>query len=128
GTVLSVNPPSRLGEFRMQGNELVEFVEKPELHSAWINGGYFFFRRTLFDKRGTGLSDRTAAIANLEAQKVCVAALTDERDALSVTTAELQSVIKRLRIAVPEAEQHQSKQDNDLEALREEANSLRTRL
>ena len=45
GTVLGVNPPSRFGEFRMDGDELKEFVEKPELHSAWINGGYFFFRR-----------------------------------------------------------------------------------
>jgi glucose-1-phosphate cytidylyltransferase len=45
GTVLAVNPPSRFGEFRMEGDELIEFVEKPELHSAWINGGYFFFRR-----------------------------------------------------------------------------------
>jgi glucose-1-phosphate cytidylyltransferase len=45
GTVLGVNPPSRFGEFRMEGDRLVEFVEKPELSSAWINGGYFFFRR-----------------------------------------------------------------------------------
>jgi len=45
GTVLGVNPPSRFGEFQMAGDELVAFVEKPELHSAWINGGYFFFRR-----------------------------------------------------------------------------------
>ncbi|HTT80261.1 MAG TPA: glucose-1-phosphate cytidylyltransferase [Stellaceae bacterium] len=45
GTVLAINPPSRFGEFRMDGDRLVEFVEKPELHSAWINGGYFFFRR-----------------------------------------------------------------------------------
>ena len=45
GTVLGINPPSRFGEFRMEGDELKEFVEKPELHSAWINGGYFFFRR-----------------------------------------------------------------------------------
>jgi glucose-1-phosphate cytidylyltransferase len=45
GTVLGVNPPSRFGEFRMDGDELVEFVEKPELGGAWINGGYFFFRR-----------------------------------------------------------------------------------
>jgi glucose-1-phosphate cytidylyltransferase len=45
GTVLGVNPPSRFGEFRMEQDQLVEFVEKPELHSAWINGGYFFFRR-----------------------------------------------------------------------------------
>ena len=46
GTVLGVNPPSRFGEFRMAGTEL---VEKPELHSAWINGGYFFFHRS-FDR------------------------------------------------------------------------------
>lgn len=45
GTVLGVNPPSRFGEFRMDGAELKEFVEKPELHTAWINGGYFFFKR-----------------------------------------------------------------------------------
>lgn len=46
GTVLGVNPPSRFGEFRMEGEELVEFVEKPEIHTSWINGGYFFFRRS----------------------------------------------------------------------------------
>lgn len=45
-TVLGVNPPSRFGEFRMEGSELVEFVEKPELHSSWISGGYFFFSRS----------------------------------------------------------------------------------
>jgi len=49
GTVFGVNPPSRSGELRMEGNELVEFIEKPELHSAWINGGYFFFHRS-FDQ------------------------------------------------------------------------------
>jgi glucose-1-phosphate cytidylyltransferase len=50
GTVLGINPPSRFGEFRMEGGELVEFVEKPELHSAWINGGYFFFRREFINR------------------------------------------------------------------------------
>lgn len=49
GTVLGVNPPSRFGEFVMEGEDLKEFVEKPELHSAWINGGYFFFRREFAD-------------------------------------------------------------------------------
>ena len=47
GTVLAVNPPSRFGEFRMESDQVVEFVEKPELESAWINGGYFFFRREM---------------------------------------------------------------------------------
>lgn len=45
GTVLGVNPPSRFGEFQMEGDQLVAFVEKPEIRTAWINGGYFFFRR-----------------------------------------------------------------------------------
>jgi glucose-1-phosphate cytidylyltransferase len=45
GTVLGVNPPSRFGEFVMDGERLVSFVEKPEIRAAWINGGYFFFRR-----------------------------------------------------------------------------------
>jgi glucose-1-phosphate cytidylyltransferase len=49
GTVLGVNPPSRFGEFRMDGNQLIEFVEKPELSASWINGGYFFFRRDFLD-------------------------------------------------------------------------------
>ena len=45
GTVLGVNPPSRFGEFQMEGGEVTAFVEKPEIRSAWINGGYFFFSR-----------------------------------------------------------------------------------
>jgi glucose-1-phosphate cytidylyltransferase len=45
GTVLAVNPPSRFGEFKMQRDELLEFVEKPDLEQVWINGGYFFFHR-----------------------------------------------------------------------------------
>jgi glucose-1-phosphate cytidylyltransferase len=45
GTVLGVNPPSRFGEFKVEGDELLEFAEKPELEDIWINGGYFFFRR-----------------------------------------------------------------------------------
>jgi glucose-1-phosphate cytidylyltransferase len=29
----------------MDGDRLEAFVEKPEIRSAWINGGFFFFRR-----------------------------------------------------------------------------------
>lgn len=46
GTVLGVNPPSRFGEFKLNGNLVTEFAEKPEFKSNWINGGYFFFRST----------------------------------------------------------------------------------
>lgn len=49
GTVLSVNPASRFGEFRMDGSELVGFVEKPDLTETWINGGFFLFRRGFLD-------------------------------------------------------------------------------
>ncbi len=45
GTVLGVNPPSRFGEIRVEGDQVVEFSEKPDIEDHWINGGYFFFRR-----------------------------------------------------------------------------------
>ena len=45
GTVLGVNPPSRFGEIKLDGDEVLEFEEKPEFNEKWINGGYFFFRR-----------------------------------------------------------------------------------
>ena len=46
GTVLGANPPSRFGELKLDGEHVCEFAEKPDLHSAWINAGYFFFRKT----------------------------------------------------------------------------------
>ncbi|MEN8150983.1 MAG: glucose-1-phosphate cytidylyltransferase [Planctomycetota bacterium] len=49
GTVLGVNPPSRFGELKTSGNEVVKFDEKPEFQDSWINGGYFFFRREFLD-------------------------------------------------------------------------------
>ena len=45
GTVLGVNPPSRFGEIKLDGDQVTEFAEKPDLDDTWINGGYFFFRR-----------------------------------------------------------------------------------
>src|SRR5262249_17834875 len=50
GTVLGVNPPSRFGEILLQGNNVVEFTEKPEFKEKWINGGFFFFKRDFFKK------------------------------------------------------------------------------
>ncbi len=49
GTVLAINPPSRFGELKTESDAVVEFAEKPELTSSWINGGYFFFRRRFLD-------------------------------------------------------------------------------
>lgn len=49
GTVLGVNPPSRFGELKLDGDSVIEFEEKPEFEENWINGGYFFFRRGFLD-------------------------------------------------------------------------------
>ena len=48
-TVLGVNPPSRFGEFKLDGDQVMEFAEKPEFKANWINGGYFLFRRGFTD-------------------------------------------------------------------------------
>jgi glucose-1-phosphate cytidylyltransferase len=45
GTVLGVNPPSRFGEIKLDGDSVLEFEEKPDFREKWINGGFFFFRR-----------------------------------------------------------------------------------
>jgi glucose-1-phosphate cytidylyltransferase len=45
GTVLGVNPPSRFGEIKVDGDRVVGFDEKPDIEDHWINGGYFFFHR-----------------------------------------------------------------------------------
>jgi glucose-1-phosphate cytidylyltransferase len=45
GTVLGVNPPSRFGELKTQGDRVMQFDEKPDFADNWINGGYFLFRR-----------------------------------------------------------------------------------
>lgn len=50
GTVLGVNPPSRFGEIRLNGDNVTEFAEKPEFTENWINGGFFFFQREFFNQ------------------------------------------------------------------------------
>jgi glucose-1-phosphate cytidylyltransferase len=50
GTVLGANPPSRFGEILLDGDNVVEFDEKPEFKENWINGGYFFFQNSFFSK------------------------------------------------------------------------------
>jgi len=45
GTLLGINPPSRFGSIKLNGEEVEQFNEKPEFLEEWINGGYFFFKR-----------------------------------------------------------------------------------
>jgi glucose-1-phosphate cytidylyltransferase len=45
GTVLGVNPPSRFGEIKVDGDKVIAFAEKPDIEDHWISGGFFFFHR-----------------------------------------------------------------------------------
>lgn len=42
-TVTAVRPPARFGGLVLEGNEVVEFTEKPQTGEGWINGGFFVF-------------------------------------------------------------------------------------
>jgi glucose-1-phosphate cytidylyltransferase len=48
GTVLGINPPSRFGEIALDGDDVIDFCEKPAFKESWINGGFFFFKREFF--------------------------------------------------------------------------------
>ncbi|MBN4066865.1 glucose-1-phosphate cytidylyltransferase [Simkania negevensis] len=53
GTGLGVNPPSRFGEMKLNGSHVVEFEEKPDFKDNWINGGFFFFKRSFLNYLST---------------------------------------------------------------------------
>lgn len=40
-TLTAVRPPARFGHVELDGNQVVEFSEKPQLGEGWINGGFF---------------------------------------------------------------------------------------
>jgi glucose-1-phosphate cytidylyltransferase len=47
-TVTAVHPSSRWGELVLDGEEVVEFREKPQLTEGYINGGFFVLDRRVF--------------------------------------------------------------------------------
>lgn len=49
GTVTAVRPPSRFGELLIEGSEVKEFEEKPQLSTGHINGGYFIFNKSFLN-------------------------------------------------------------------------------
>lgn len=51
-TVLSVRPPARFGELKMEGEMIRAFCEKPQTESGWINGGFFVLEPEVFDYLG----------------------------------------------------------------------------
>ena len=48
-TLTAVHPPSRFGAMVIEGDEVKEFLEKPQMAEGWINGGFFVFEPALFD-------------------------------------------------------------------------------
>lgn len=48
-TVSAVRPAARFGELEIVGDQVASFKEKPQLHSGWINGGYFIVEPEFFD-------------------------------------------------------------------------------
>jgi len=48
GTVTGVHPSSRFGELMVKDKEVVEFTEKPQTQTGFINGGFFVFHREFF--------------------------------------------------------------------------------
>jgi len=55
-TVTAVRPPARFGGLVMDGDQVLEFSEKPQSGEGWINGGFFVFERAALDYMG---DDRT---------------------------------------------------------------------
>ncbi|MBI9072773.1 MAG: glucose-1-phosphate cytidylyltransferase [Melioribacteraceae bacterium] len=44
-TMLGVNPLSKFGELVIDGDQVMNFSEKPQVNSSIINGGYFFMKK-----------------------------------------------------------------------------------
>lgn len=66
-TVTAVRPPARFGTMEFAGNAVVEFKEKPQTESGWINGGFFVFEPAVFDylKDGDATVLEAAPLENL---------------------------------------------------------------
>ena len=48
-TMSAVRPPARFGELEMENGLVKSFKEKPQLHSGWINGGFFVVEPQFID-------------------------------------------------------------------------------
>jgi glucose-1-phosphate cytidylyltransferase len=48
-TVTTVRSPARFGRIAFDGDQIVEFYEKPETSEGWINGGYFVLNTKALD-------------------------------------------------------------------------------
>ena len=48
-TISAVRPPSRFGEMILEGNDVQIFDEKSQMHSGYINGGFFVLNKKVLE-------------------------------------------------------------------------------
>jgi glucose-1-phosphate cytidylyltransferase len=48
-TLTAVHPPARFGHLDLDGDQIVEFSEKPQTREGWINGAFFVLEPEIFD-------------------------------------------------------------------------------
>ncbi len=48
-TLTGVMPPSRFGTLSVHGDNVLEFIEKPQTAEGFINGGFFVFSKKIFN-------------------------------------------------------------------------------
>lgn len=48
-TMTAVRPPARFGHIELDGDQIVEFSEKPQAQEGWINGAFFVLEPGVFD-------------------------------------------------------------------------------
>ena len=48
-TVTAVNPPVRFGELELRKSSVKKFSEKRQIRNSWISGGYFIFKKKIFE-------------------------------------------------------------------------------
>jgi glucose-1-phosphate cytidylyltransferase len=49
-TLTAVRPPARFGALDISDGRVREFIEKPQASEGWINGGFFVFEPSIFDR------------------------------------------------------------------------------
>ena len=48
-TMTAVRPPARFGHLELDGDQVTEFSEKPQIGEGWINGAFFVLEPEVFD-------------------------------------------------------------------------------
>ncbi|MBW3562898.1 MAG: glucose-1-phosphate cytidylyltransferase [Actinobacteria bacterium] len=51
-TLTAVRPPARFGHIEFDGDQIIEFTEKPQTGEGWINGAFFVCEPGVFDYIG----------------------------------------------------------------------------